>query len=631
MKTLLLAENHPPTLEHLKAALTQAGYGVVAVSDPGSAMEHFVADRPDGVVVSVDFPRLDGAHLGQLIRGSDQGARVPVVVIDKGHMGKARGVSSILDLKANAYIADPLKVQDLLAKLAPLLSTSSVAQQATGLKSVLARPAVSSGDLRGYPLPALLHSFYRLRRDGVLVVAFRDLTRRVFILKGAPVNYDSTARQDSLPNYLQECGVLNEAQTQAVVTALGGGLRIGAALAEAGLDLQGEELLQKLRDYTREKVSQVLGMREGRYAFYAGEGFSDEVATVEVPALAPLLEGARRTYPIRVFAQTLKSHLNEFPVRSAEFGKELSAFGLNTLDLKLAMQINGRIPLRDLLAHGRGDLSLAYSLFWFLNLTGAVTFSKGPLGEGGVTGQDRIAPKRRKPLPAEQANELREAAVKIITGSYFRVLGLDIAADGEAVEKAYRDIATRFHPDSYAEYDTSEIQDLLDSVQEKLTASYRVLSVESKRKAYLQYLFSRMDAGRSSGVNVDAEIALKRGEAALKRRDPKSALRAFEEAVSLNPRESEYYSHLAWATYLAADGDQRERAKAAQKLLKKALGLNPYLERAMIISAIIEAETEGDASDRTAARSSARRKLLKVLEMNPGSNLAKAALRKVGR
>jgi tetratricopeptide (TPR) repeat protein len=159
-------------------------------------------------------------------------------------------------------------------------------------------------------------------------------------------------------------------------------------------------------------------------------------------------------------------------------------------------------------------------------------------------------------------------------------------------------------------------------VQDRLSAAYRVLSVEEKRKGYLQYLMSRMDVGRTA-VNVDAEIILRRGESALKRKDYRQALQLFEEAVSINPREPEYYSYLAWATYLAGTGPREERAKAAQKVLKRALSLNAYLERAIIISAIIDSEQE-DAS-------AARKKLLKVLELNPNSQLAKAALRKVGR
>jgi tetratricopeptide (TPR) repeat protein/DNA-binding NarL/FixJ family response regulator len=629
LRTVLIAEQHLPTSEHLRGELTQAGYVVRCASEPGRAMELFLSDPSDLVVIAVDFPRLDGSHVGQLIRSSAQGNLVPMIAIDKGHLGKAKGIGAVLDLRANAYVADVLKGNELLEKVASLRVIAERAKEAvtSGLQSVLGRSPVAAGELKGFPLPALLHSFYRLRREGVLVVAFRDLTRRVFYVGGAPVSYDSTARQDGLPVFLHERGELTDAQVELVQQALSSGSRLSMALADAGVSLAGEELLQRLRDFTREKVAQVVGMREGRYAFFAGNEFAEEISVVDVPALAPILDGARRAFPVKVFAQALKPHLPEFPSRSSDFGPDLTALGLNNQDLKVAMQANGRISLSDLIAHGRGEVREAYGLSWFLSLTGDLSFSKTPVSSVGANAAyaapDVIAPRKRKPLPAETVAELRDAAVKIITSSYFRVLGLDIAADTEAVERAYHEVATRFHPDSYPEYDSSEIKDLLDSVQEKLSASYRVLSIEDKRRAYLQYLFSRLDVSRSTGVNIDAEIALKHGNAALKRGDPRTAMSAFEQAVSLNPREPEYYCYLAWATYLAGSGEPKERAKAAQKLLRKALGLNPYLERATVISAIIDGET-GDTTG-------ARKRLVKVLEMNPSSQLAKAALLKVGR
>lgn len=628
MKTVLLADHHPPTLEHLRDALRQAGYAVHAVSDPGKAMEHVVAEQLDAVVVSVDFPLLSGQHLAQLIRARDPASQLPVLAMDHGHLGKARGVNGILDLRASGYVPDPMKLSELTGKLAALVEAAqhARAQGEGGVHGVLARPPVASGELKDLPLPPLLHSFYRLRRDGILVAACRDLTRRVYFVQGVPVNYDSTARQDFFPFFLAERGAVSPDQAKVVVRSLAAGLRIGTALAEAQVDLQGEDLLARMREYTHEKLAQVIGMREGRYAFYSGTEFTQDVAKVDIPALAPILEGARRAFPLRVFGQRLRKHAAQFPYRTPEFGKDLPALGLDTSDLKIAMQINGRIPLRELVAHGRGELREAYSLIWFLLLAEDIAFADQPAAaadEQAYRASERIAPRKRKPLPKEKLAELRDAAVKILTGSYFQVLGLHITADTEDVEKAYHEVATRFHPDSYAEFDTSEIRDLLDSVQDKLSGSYRVLSGEEKRKAYVQYLLSRLDVPRTQQIQVDAEIAMKRGELAMKRKDFITARQAFEEAVALSPREAEYYSFLAWATYLAGTGDKKERAKAAQKILKKALSFNAYLERALIISAIIETEM-GDGE-------SAHKKLQRVLEMNPRSQLAKAAMRKARR
>jgi DNA-binding response OmpR family regulator/curved DNA-binding protein CbpA len=626
LKTLLLAESHPPTLEHLTGLLAQAGYTVRAVSDAALAMELFVVENPTAVVVAVDLPKLAGAHLATLIRGHSQGARVPIVAIDKGHLGKARGVASVLDLKVVAYLADPLKPGELVTRLDELLSGVQTAEPATGIQVMLSRPAVVAGELEGYPLPSVVNLLYRQRRDGVLVVACRELSRRVFFARGVAVNYDSSERKDALPGFLVERKIATQAQAERVVEALGSGLRIGAALADAGVEAAGEELLQLLRDYTRDRLAQLVGMREGRFAFYGGDEFQREVATVEIPALAPVLEGARRAIPLKALATPLRKHLDEYPERSPDFSKDLPVMGLDTEDLKIAMQVNGRLLLRDILAHGRGELRLGFSLMWFLRLVGGVTFSPTPVATEGAelsAVPDVIARRKRKPLPSDTVAGLREAALKILTSSYFRSLGLDISADMEAVERAYHETAMKFHPDMYAEHDISDLKDVLDSVQEKLSAAYRVLSVEDKRKAYLQYLLPKLEVGRVNAINADAEVLINRGAAYLKRKDFRMALQLFEEAVELNPREPEYYAYLAWATYMSAMGPLKDRAAAAQKVLKRAFSLNASLERAHIISAIIENDLE-DAS-------TARKRLLKVLEQNPESQLAKAALRKVGR
>lgn len=621
MKTLLLAESHAQTLAHLQDALKLAGYAVHAVSDPGIALEFFVAQRPDAVLVAVDLPRLDGSHLARRLRATDAGPRAPLVVIDKGHLGKAKGVGAVLGLEVDAYVADPLKGGELVQKLQSLLSAPAPTPEG-GIARTLARPAVAAGDLRGHPLPPLLESLHRQRQSGILVLASRDRVRRLYLREGGGVGFDSNAPGDGFESFLVEHNRLSASQAERVQAALKEGMRFAAALEDAGASLEGEELLQARRDFVRERAAQVLEMRQGRFAFYPGDEYLPEVIAVETPSLAPILDGARRAQPFRSFLQTLQPHLDAYPRRSEAFGKALPALALDTEDLKIALQMNGRIALRVLLTHGRGDLRRATSLAWFLALAGLLELSREPRAEGGNREPEMLPPRKLKPLPAETAAELRDAAVRILASSYFGVLGVPITAEEQQVERAFRDVAPRFHPDSYPEHDTSEIQDLLDSVQEKITAAYRVLSSAEKRRGYLQHLLSRLELPRATPVNVDAELALKRGEAALKRGDARSAVLAFEQAISLCPREPEFHSHLAWASFLGG-GASEERARAAQKPLRKALGLNPTLERAQVLAAIIDFEA-GDSS-------TARKRLLRVLELNPSSKVAKAALRRVNR
>lgn len=617
MKTLLLAESHAPTLAHLEESLTLAGHGVRAVSDPVEALELFLAERPDVLVVAADLPPIESLHLAQQVRL--RGGQVKVVVIDKGHLGKAKGLPAVLELHADAYVADPIKGSELSSKLAVLLAAPASLPKG-GIARTLARPAVATGRLDAHPLPALLHSFFRLRRGGILLAVSGARVRRLFLREGGVVGFDSSVQEEGFVAFLVQRDLLTPAQAERTRASLGEGMRIGSALEDAGVLLEGDELLGQRRAFVRDRAAQVVSLREGRFAFYPGDEFLPEVLAVETPALAPILEGVRRTFPIRFFIRPLRPHLDQRPARTETFSPDLSALGLDTDDLKVAMQMDGRFALRDLLAHGRGDLRRTASLAWFLHLTQTLGFSTEPAA--GSRGPEALLPRKLKPLPAETVHALREAALRVLASSYFGALGVPITAEDEQVERAYREVAPRFHADSYPENDTSELQDLLDSVQEKMTAAYRVLSQPAKRTGYLQHLLSRLDLPRSVEVNVEAELSLQRGEAALKRGDARSAAIAFEEAVSLSPREPEYHACLAWACYLGP-GSAEERARAAQRPLRKALGLNPLLERAQVLSAVIDL----DAGDLP----SARKKLLKVLDLNPRSKIAKAALRKANR
>lgn len=620
--TVLVVEPHLPTRELLTSTISQHGYRVLAADEPSRALEQCISERPDALLVAVDLPRYQGATLGKLVRATEAGARVPILAIDKAHLGKAKGVGAILDLMVNGYLADASREQELLARLAQLIAAAAGAPRPTrGIAATLSRAPVLTGELRARTLPTHLYSCYRLQRDGVLVIAHRELARRVYLLKGAPVNYDSNARHDSLGVWLLERGTLtSQAHGEMLGLMRDDALSPGAALVAIGAVEPGEPLLALLRDYARAKIIEAYATPQGRYGFHAGAEFSDEIPTLELAALGPLYHSARGTWPVKAFAAPLAPNMKSYPSRSPDFAQILPSLGLGTGDLKLALTINGHQTLRELLA-GCRDLRHSLALLWYLSLVEAVRFERQPTHSAATAGfaiQESAPARRRKPLPEEKANELREEAIRILTASYFRVLGLDITADAEAVEKAFHEVATRFHPETYAEFDLGPIEDLLSSVQDRVSAAYRVLSDGEKRKAYVSYVLSRAEVSRAGTPHPGAEIELKRGENLMKRGDWRGALNSFEQAVSLNPREPEYYSFLAWATFKAGVGGLADRGRAALKLLKKAVAMNPTLERPQVIRAIVEDEL-GDPGG-------ARRTLLKLLKTNPDSVLAKKTL-----
>src|SRR5512138_1644119 len=136
VRRLLLAEGHGPTREFVAQSLAAAGFEVVVAEDPQQAYELYAAQRPAAVVLGADFAYPAGAALAQRLRDVDP--RVLVVVADKEHLGKARGLQAVLPMKANAYVANPTR-KELVEKVQHLVAQSGAAAGLRGAQLVLSR------------------------------------------------------------------------------------------------------------------------------------------------------------------------------------------------------------------------------------------------------------------------------------------------------------------------------------------------------------------------------------------------------------------------------------------------------------------------------------------------------------
>ncbi len=620
MPRLLLAEGHAPTRELLSRTLSDAGHEVVLASDARAAYETYASFRPDAVVLAADFP--DAEDLARRLRESDP--RVLLVVADKAHLGKDLGKKAVLPLKANAYVADPTR-RDLVEKIGQLVSQSAAPRpRLRGVPLVLSRAPSAQGELKVGVVARLLHQIWRSLSAGVLVLGAGPSERRLLFLRGVPVAFESEDAGESLPRWLKEGGRIDDAAHQAALEAMAGGLSAGAALIAAGVLEPGAPLQATLRAWLKAMVGRCVAMKDGRWRFHAGDEFAAQALVPDLLPLQALLEGARAGITIRHFSEALRAVQGAYPVRTGDFQQILPAAGLASSDLRIALALDGRTRTRELLEARPAELKDALSLLWFLSMIGAVAFHEAP-EEGDDAVYGKAPPRRRKPLPAERAEALRQAALQILPGTYFHALGVDIAADGEEVERAYAEVASRFHPDGFAEYEVGDLADLLASVQDKVSAAYRVLSNAEKRKAYLSFLLLKFELTglRRPGIDVDAEVALRRGERALRARHNAEAVSALRQAVERNSREPEYLAMLAFAALHDPVLPEAERAQEAKRHARRALGLAPDHARATAVLALAE-QAGGDAAE-------ARRLLTTALRASPESELLKRVLFHVNR
>ncbi len=620
MRRILLAEGHGPTREFIAQSLTVAGFEVLVAEDPQQAYELYGSQRPAAVVMGADFAYPGGAALAQRLRQVDP--RVLVVVADKEHLGKARGLQAVLPMKANAYVADPTR-RELVEKVQHLVAQTAAGNAPLrGAALVLARAPSARGDVKPGVVARLLHQIWRALSDGILVLDEGGKERRIFVMRGVPVAFQSPDAADSLVGWLAGNGRLDDAARAAALEGMATGLSAGAALIAAGVLEPGEPLQATLRAHLKAMVVRTIGAKEGRWRFHSGAEFASEVHPVEILPLQAVLDGARAGVPARHFADALKAVMEAYPVRTAEFQRLLPAAALSSPDLRLALALEGRATTRAFL-DGTKDLKEALSLLWFLSLIGAVAFHDEP-----ATGDDPYASparRKRKPLPTDRAEALRQAALQILPGTYFHALGVDIAASAQEIERAYHEVSSRFHPDGFAEYEVGDLADLLAAVQDKLTAAFRVLSNDEKRRAYLSFLLLKFEltGARRPGIDVDAEIALKRGERALLVRRNAEAVSAFTAAVEKNPKEPEYLAMLGFAELFDPVLPPTQRAAEAKRNARKALQLQPDHARAMAVLALAEQLT-GDAAE-------ARKIVLAALKAHPVNEVLKEVLHRLNR
>jgi tetratricopeptide (TPR) repeat protein len=615
---VLIVEPHPPTSEFLSRTVAEAGFDAIPVL-PVAAWETFAARRPGVVVVAADAP--DAASLVQRIREAD--SRTLVVVADKEHLGKARGLQACLPIKANAYVPDPTR-KELVEKIRQLVSQSVQSRpRLRGAPLVLSRQPSAQGELKAGVVARLLHQVWRSMAEGILVLSDGGPEERFFFLRGVPVAYDSDDPADSLLRRLFESGRMDQATHQAALEALAGGLSPGAALIAAGVLEPGEPLTAALRAHVKAMAIRAVGQKKGRWRFHDGNEFAGQVHPAEILPLQAVLEGARQHMPVKLFSDALKQVSEAYPVRTGDFQQLLPACALGSTDLRLALSLDGRTPTGAWLEARKSELKEALGLLWFLSMIGAVAFHEAPAASADTGRYGAPPPSRKKPLPPDRAEAIRQAALQIVPGTHLHALGVDIAATTADVERAYNEVASRFHPDGFAEYEVGDLEDLLTAIQAKVTAAYRVLGNEEKRRGYLAFLLLQFELSgtRRPGIDLDAEIALKRGEKALVARRAAEAINAFREAVERNPKEPEYLAMLGFASLFDPVLPPAPRAEEARREAKRALAIAPDHARALAVLALAE-----DALGRT---SDARRLVLDGLQVHPDHEVLKAVLHRL--
>lgn len=116
---ILIVDDHPFNLEVLEQYLRPEGYAVVRARDGVEAIERFVAEEPDLIVMDVMMPRLNGFQVTEQLKALEEASWVPIVLVTA--LADPEDRIRATDAGADGFLSKPYHQGELLSKVRSLL------------------------------------------------------------------------------------------------------------------------------------------------------------------------------------------------------------------------------------------------------------------------------------------------------------------------------------------------------------------------------------------------------------------------------------------------------------------------------------------------------------------------------
>jgi two-component system OmpR family response regulator len=129
-KKILVVDDDAVVIKALTIKLAGAGYEVISASDGTKAVTSARSDKPDAIILDLNFPddfgtvAWDGYRIMEWLNRLDKGNRPPIIVISSSDAQKVE--SRVKALGAVSFFQKPFDFAELESALERLLSTEAV-------------------------------------------------------------------------------------------------------------------------------------------------------------------------------------------------------------------------------------------------------------------------------------------------------------------------------------------------------------------------------------------------------------------------------------------------------------------------------------------------------------------------
>jgi twitching motility two-component system response regulator PilH len=112
MTKVLLVEDNPSQLDLMDSFLRESGHTVIRITDPKSAFNKVIEQKPDVIVTDIVMPGMSGFELCRQLKNNAATASIPIVICSS----KDQEIDRLWGMKqgAAAYLTKPFSREELL-------------------------------------------------------------------------------------------------------------------------------------------------------------------------------------------------------------------------------------------------------------------------------------------------------------------------------------------------------------------------------------------------------------------------------------------------------------------------------------------------------------------------------------
>lgn len=127
---IMMVDDEPLLMDVLQAFLEEDGYhNFIKVEDSRKAMDVLHSERPDIMLLDLKMPHVDGFEILEEVRGSQDGERIPVIVLTSSTDAETK--LRALELGATDFLAKPVDASEMVLRLRNTLTVKAYQDQLT--------------------------------------------------------------------------------------------------------------------------------------------------------------------------------------------------------------------------------------------------------------------------------------------------------------------------------------------------------------------------------------------------------------------------------------------------------------------------------------------------------------------